>query len=123
MSLRVLGAEPRRAVLVGLVAPLLIVGPLFGLGLGSPSVGFFGLMGATAVGAALFMAIAQDQRAEFFSARSTRGGNPAFGIDSGAQPHEESNPVLSRFVGTLMVFGAGLASTGLLALAVFLVAA
>lgn len=121
MSLRILGAEPRRAVLVGVVAPLLIVGPLFAFGLTDPPVGLFGLIGATMLGAALFMAIAQDQRAEFFAARSTRGQSAAFGIDGGARPQDEQNPVLSRVVGTLMVFGAGLASLGLVALALFLV--
>lgn len=122
MFRQLLGAEPRRAVLVGVVAPLLIVGPLFGLGLGDPELGFFGLVGATALGAALFMAIAQDKRAEYFVSRSTRGESATFGIDSGAQPHEERNPVLSRLTGTLIVFGAGLASTGLLALTAFVLA-
>ena len=121
MSLQILGAEPRRAVLVGVVAPLLVVGPLFAVGLTDPPVGLFGLIGATMLGAALFMAIAQDQRAEFFAARSTRGQSAAFGIDGGAKPVDEQNPVLSRVVGTLMVFGAGLASIGLLTLALFLV--
>jgi len=122
MSLQILGAEPRRAVLVGVVAPLLIVGPLFAVGLTDPPIGLFGLIGTTMLGAALFMAIAQDQRAEFFAARSTRGQSAAFGIDSGAQPVDEQNPVLSRVVGTLMVFGAGLALTGMLALGAFLLA-
>jgi len=121
MIRQALQLERNRKLLVGVVAPLAIVVPITALGFTRPSVGFFGLMGAAVVGALLFMAIANDMRAQNYLNRSTVGGSAGAGLDATAQPHEERNVQMNRITGTLQVFGAGLGTVALLALAVFLV--
>jgi len=118
MALHALGPEPGRKVLYGVIAPLTIVATLFGVTVAAPAIGLLALVVATAAGAVLYMAIANDVRRNYYWSRSTIGGNPAVGLQAGDWTDEQM-PRMSRITGTLQVFGAGLGVAGLLGLAAF----
>jgi len=119
MALQILGTEPRRKLLFGVVLPVAIVAPIVALGTVRPGLAFAGLLGSGILGGSLYMINATDQRAESFASRATRGGSTSVGIDAGAKPHEEIQSPLSRLGGTLQVFGAGLGVVAFLGLGLF----
>lgn len=118
MAPQLLGLESGRKLLIGVALPLVIVGSLLGVALVAPSVGFLALLAAATGGAVLYMAIANDMRADNYATRSTLDGSAGAGIEA-ADWTDEQNPEMTRLTGTLQVFGAGLGVAGLLGLAAF----
>lgn len=118
MTSQTLGLEAGRKLLYGVVLPAAVVGALLGVALVAPAVGFLALLAATIGGAVLYMAIANDVRAQNYANRSTLSGSGGVGVQA-SDPTDEQNPRMGRLAGTLQVGGAGLGTAGLLGLAAF----
>lgn len=118
MVLPSLGLESGRKLLYGVALPLVVVGALLGVALVRPALGFLALMAATIGGAVLYMAIANDMRAQNYANRSTMSGSSGVGIRA-TDVTDEQNPDMGRVAGTLQIVGAGLGTAGLLGLVAF----
>lgn len=115
---QIFGLEGGRKLLYGVALPVAVVGALLGVALVAPTVGFLALLTTTFGGAVLYMAIANDARAQNYANRSTMDGSGGAGVQAG-DPTDEENPRMGRLAGTLQVVGAGLGVAGLLGLATF----
>jgi hypothetical protein len=120
MALQSLGPESGRKLLYGVVLPAVVVGALLGVALAAPAIGFLALMAATIGGAVLYMAIANDMRAQNYANRSTMSGSSGVGIQA-TDVTDEKNPEMGRLTGTLQLVSAGLGAAGLLGLVAFAV--
>lgn len=120
MSHHILGPEPGRKLRYGVLAPLTIVAAVLGVAVVARAAGFLALVTTTAVGAVLYMSIANDVRSDYYHSRSTMGGSEAVGLQAGDWTDEQM-PRMSRVTGALQLFGAGLATAGLLGLVAFAV--
>jgi len=120
MTLHTLGPELGRKLRYAVIAPLTVVAAVLGVAVVARGIGFLALVATTGIGAVLYMAIANDVRRNYYWSRSTIGGNPAVGVQSGDWTDEQM-PRMTRITGALQLFGAGLATAGLLGLVAFAV--